>query len=106
LHTNCDGTRSEEEIQKTAFRECAGACHDSDQRSTEFHRYAYEAKLSAFFLSNENAVGVLSQSTPASGKPDTHVYPDTLLRWAHQFDLVRLSASGDIAFDRYLKTTV
>jgi hypothetical protein len=56
-------------------------------------------------LFTNNAVGVLSENTPPSGKPDTHVYPDTLLRWAHQFDFVRLSASGNIAFDRYVKTT-
>ena len=56
-------------------------------------------------LATNNAIGPTSEVTGASGKPDTHVNPDLLLRWAHQFDFVRLSANGDIALDRYHTNT-
>lgn len=56
-------------------------------------------------LGTSNAAGAISERTGASGSPDTHANPDLLLRWTHQFDFVRLSASADVAFDRYATST-
>ena len=56
-------------------------------------------------LGTNNAAGAISERAGASGSPDIHVNPDLMLRWMHQYDSVRLSASADIAFDRYATNT-
>lgn len=57
--------------------------------------------LTVPFLWTNNAVGVANEMG-ATGKADFHLNPDLMLRWRHQFDFVRITASADIAFDRYI----
>jgi len=56
-------------------------------------------------LATSNAAGAAAERTGASGSPDLHGNPDLLLRWTHQYDFARLSASADIEFDRYAVNT-
>jgi hypothetical protein len=51
-------------------------------------------------LGTNNAIGS-SASAVSSGSPDGHATPDLLLRWLHQFQFVRLSASVDFSVDRF-----
>jgi hypothetical protein len=56
--------------------------------------------LTVPFLATNNAVGAIGE-TGGSGKPNFHINPDLMVRWTHQYDVVRLSAYADVGLDRY-----
>lgn len=62
----------------------------------------FELIVTSPFLYTTNAIQT-STGDVVSARADWHIDPDLLLKWSHQFSAFRITASGDVAIDRYAR---